>query len=315
MSDPSPDSITVLIPCYNAAEFLPQALDSALAQTRRPEQIVIVDDGSTDASAAIAADYLRRYPDRGLELLRQANQGEVAARNTGIRAARGAWVAMLDADDWWEPRKLEAQIAAAHGAGPECVMVHTGAFVEHPDGRSVPADLDVPARRTGWCLAALLEPGSINHASILVRRGALARIGGYDRNFPHACDVNLYFNLLTVGTFAFVPERLLHYRMHAGQTSFNFKLEQTRYHYRAVTEFFGQHPELEARIGRAKVAAELARFLDLKLESLYWRRRLNDFRALLHFADEKGVDSPGIRRWRRRAWCPDWLIRMKDRIE
>ena len=107
MDEPAADnsnSISVVIPAYNSAAQLARALDSVLAQTRPAEEILVVDDGSTDATAEVA----RSYGD-AVRLIAQANAGAAAARNAGIRAARGTWIAFLDADDEWLPDRLALQ--------------------------------------------------------------------------------------------------------------------------------------------------------------------------------------------------------------
>ena len=93
-------TITVVIPAHNAGRYLARVLASVHAQTRRPDQVIVIDDGSTDDTAAIAD------ADPDVELIRQANAGASVARNTGIRAARGEWIAFLDADDEWLPEHL-----------------------------------------------------------------------------------------------------------------------------------------------------------------------------------------------------------------
>lgn len=305
------DSVSVVVPCYNGMPYLPQSLDSALAQTHRSLEIIVVDDGSRDDSAACVQGYIQRFPDRGLRLIQQANAGEPAARNAGIRASQGAWVAMLDTDDWWEPAKLEKQLATASAMGEDCVLVHTGVMGHLPDGRLSPSPLTTA--RVGRCTAALLGNGSIGHPSILVRRQALERIGGYDISFKQACDIDLYFRLSAVGSFAYVPEHLLHYRYHERQMSAS-QVRQVGYHHRAVRQFFQAHPEMAQQIGPERIEAALVEHVAVKLESLYWRRRLGEFRELLLYASQAGLDGPGIRRWRKRSRLPDWVIRLKDRL-
>lgn len=313
MDSPHPSSVSVVIPCYNGMPYLPQALDSALAQTHRPAQIIVVDDGSKDESAAKVREYAAQYPDRGLQLIQQKNSGEPAARNTGIRAAAAAWVAMLDTDDWWEADKLEKQLAAAQAAGPQCVMVHTGVLAHFPDGSTGPSDLQAAARRTGWCTHALLEPTSIGHPSILVRRQALEKIRGYDESFRQACDIDLYFRLSAVGTFAFVPEYLLHYRVHEKQMS-AAQVDQIPFHHRAVRQFFDTHPEIADQIGRDRIRQALAKHVAVKLESLWWRRNLPEFRKLVQYASDNHLDGPEIQPWQRKARWPHWLIRLADTL-
>ncbi len=318
MAATSDNSVAVVMPCYNGMPFLREALDSAIAQTHRPAAVIVVDDGSKDESAGCVREYAGRFPEAKLRLIQQANAGEPAARNTGIKAAVElgvAWVANLDTDDWWEADKLEKQLQAADdpvkGGGAECVLVHTGVMKHFPDGRSEPADMEAAARRSGWCTQALLEPAGMGHPSIMVRISALEKIGGYDASFRQACDIDLYFRLSAIGTFAFVPERLLHYRYHEGQMS-QAKYEQMMYHFRAIEKFFAAHPEHEERIGRDRIQAAMAELTAVKLESYYWRRRMDDFRRLLVYAGEHGLDNARIRQWRKKARWPDWLIRLKD---
>jgi glycosyltransferase involved in cell wall biosynthesis len=306
-------SVSVVIPCYNGLPYVTEALDAARQQTHRPAEIIVVDDGSTDGSAATVQAYGRDHPGANVRLVQQANAGEPAARNTGIRASSGQWVAQLDTDDWWEHHKLERQLEEAEQAGPGCVLVHTAVMGHLPDGSTRPSDLDAAARRTGWCTQALLEPASIGHPSIMVRRTALEAIGGYDPSFRQACDIDLYFRLSAVGTFAFVPEYLLHYRYHAGQMSAS-QLDQIRYHHRAVRQFFDAHPDKAEQIGRDRIRRALADHVAVKLESCWWRRNLADFRGLLAYATEQQLETPRIRQWARRARLPDWLIRLKDRV-
>ena len=104
-------SISVVIPCYNGAAFLAETLGSIAGQTYPPLEVIVIDDGSMDDSAAIAGRFGPL-----VRVVRQANQGESVARNRGIDEAKGDWIALLDADDVWEPAKLERQMAVALGS-------------------------------------------------------------------------------------------------------------------------------------------------------------------------------------------------------
>ena len=108
MTSPNP-VVSIVVPCYNSASVLAQTLESARAQTLAEIEIIVVDDGSADATVAIANEIAAR--DDRLMVLRQANAGVSAARNRGIAAARGAFVALLDSDDLWEPDHLETHVA------------------------------------------------------------------------------------------------------------------------------------------------------------------------------------------------------------
>jgi glycosyltransferase involved in cell wall biosynthesis len=95
-------SISVVIPCYNGARFLRETLETVLRQTRPAAEVIVIDDGSTDAPAAIAESF-----GPTVRVIRQANQGESVARNRGIEEAKGNWIALLDANDLWEPSNLQ----------------------------------------------------------------------------------------------------------------------------------------------------------------------------------------------------------------
>ena len=308
------DSVSVVIPCYNGMPYLRDALASALGQTHRPTQIIVVDDGSTDDSAACVRDHLQRQADRGLELLCQTNAGESGARNRGIAAATGRWVAQLDADDWWEPTKLEKQLAAAAGAGGDCVMVHSGQVTHHRDGQAEALPMQRAGERIGWCTDKLIEPVAISHSSVMMRRDALNDVGGYDSDLEHAVDIDVYFKLSAVGTFAFVNEHLTHYRLHEAQTSWNYRVEQVLHYHDVVWRFFESHPDMAEQIGRERIGRSLAQLVCTKLESFYWNRRFDEFRRLLEFAQQHHGGDPTIVAWQRRARLPDWLIRVKDRV-
>jgi glycosyltransferase involved in cell wall biosynthesis len=122
--------ISVIIPSWNRADRLAAALDSVRAQSVAPHEIIVVDDGSTDNTRELLG---RHY--RDVRYIFQQNQGVSHARNTGITAANGDWIALLDSDDRWEPRKLERQQAAIR-ANPGCKLCHSDDVVRHlPLGR------------------------------------------------------------------------------------------------------------------------------------------------------------------------------------
>lgn len=108
--------VSIVTPCYNAQRYIAQTLDSVIAQTYPHWELIVVDDGSRDDSARIVRDYMEKEP--RIRLLQQENAGSAAARNTGIRAAQGRYLALLDADDLWEPEFLSRQLAfmASHNA-------------------------------------------------------------------------------------------------------------------------------------------------------------------------------------------------------
>jgi glycosyltransferase involved in cell wall biosynthesis len=196
MTNPGP-AISVVIPAYNAAHFLPRSLGSVFAQTLQPLEVIVVDDGSTDSTAQVAEQL-------GAKVIRQPNAGQAKARNTGIKDALGDWVALLDADDWWEPEKLARQAAAIHH---DTVLVYTGArYLDDRGTRSIRRALDP---HTAGKMLRYCNP--IIASSVLFQRQAVADIGGFNVKAPPCEDWELWYRLLPLGRFAAVDEPLTQY--------------------------------------------------------------------------------------------------------
>jgi len=172
-------AISVVIPTYNRAEVLERALDSVGRQTLPPLEVLIVDDGSEDSTSRIVTE---RYP--GYELLRQSNRGVSAARNRGIRAARGDWIAFLDSDDEWLPKKLAEQVAML-GAEPGCRIVHTDEIWIRNGVRVNPRRRHRKAG--GWIFRNCLRLCAISPSSALVHRSVFDDVGVFDEGLP-ACE-------------------------------------------------------------------------------------------------------------------------------
>ncbi|MET8680230.1 glycosyltransferase family A protein [Streptomyces sp. NPDC004647] len=175
MSHPSSPAVSVIIPCHNYGRYLPQALDSVLAQTFCDWELVIVDDGSTDDSAAVAASLVARHPDRRIRLLEQANAGVSAARNTGIAAANGRYILPLDADDVIAPTMLEKTVAVLDG-DPDVTIASTDLFAFTEDDLP-PQVMPLPA----YSRELLLQRLIMFYCS-LYRREAWVAVGGYNED-------------------------------------------------------------------------------------------------------------------------------------
>ena len=187
--------VSVVVPVYNRERFLRETLESVSALDYEPFEVIVVDDGSTDGSAAIA----RSFPE--VRYLRQENRGPGAARNAGIDVARGEFVAFVDSDDVVLPHKLSAQI---------------GYLVDHPDvtatlGRQewiTPPPDAVPDLVWG-------DLDGITPISIVIRRAALIEVGGFDPALRGPEDVDLLVRLREGGfRFLVVPEVVMHRRYH-----------------------------------------------------------------------------------------------------
>lgn len=205
-------AVSAVIPVHNGAATIAAAIDSALAQEfSRPFEVIAVNDGSTDGTREVLA----RYGDR-IKLLERPWSGTSAARNAGIFAAEGEYVAFLDADDTWLPRKL-ARMAEALEREPDCVLAFSDVIgVDDADG--VVCASRVPARHAhAPSLAELLtECWHILPTATIVRRSTLARIGGFDERFKSGYgseDVHCWIMARECGPFCYVAEPLAHYRV------------------------------------------------------------------------------------------------------
>lgn len=192
---------SVVIPCHNAASTVERAVLSALAQTRRPAQIVCVDDGSDDDTLAVLHRLARAEPGR-VEVVAQPRAGACAARNHGLRLVTAPYVQFLDADDWLHPEKLAHQLGLVEGHGTRPPDIVAGSFTrERLDGAPV---LRTTHLGDPWAALAWVRLG-ITSAN-LFRRRAVLRVGGWNEAWASSQEYELMFRMLRRGvTVAFDP--------------------------------------------------------------------------------------------------------------
>lgn len=242
--------VSVLIPNYNCAAFVAEAVDSVLAQTYPNVEIIVVDDGSTDDSVNI----LRQYGDR-ITLIQQANEGLASARNQGLRAASGDFLALFDADDICEPGRLAAQVAclqqcsdavlccsdfAAYSAGRVVEASHIATYYRLVATTQGGISSLMPGRLTldiGSTLRLeahandriqvmlgrvddILPWGNFIHPpTVMIRRSALAIVGECDESMRYGTDYDWLLRMAAVGPFAYLDRALLRYRYSEMQRS------------------------------------------------------------------------------------------------
>jgi len=212
--------VSFVIPLYQTRRFVREAVESALAQTHRPVEVIVVDDGSTDGGVQA----LRDLETGGrVRILSQAHAGTAAARNTGLRASRGEYLAFLDSDDRVDPRLVERLLPLVDGGGG-CGLAYGSARRIDEGGEPIADGASDPARgrlhREGNLLPALAFGGFIQCNSVLVRRDLVERAGGFDERFGHCEDFHLWLRLSARGARArFRPETLASYRRRAESKS------------------------------------------------------------------------------------------------
>ena len=223
-----PDSSTetpacsVVIPAYNAAATVAAAIRSALSQTRSDLEVIVIDDGSSDATAHIA----REAGDPRVRVHTQPNRGLPAARNAGIRESRGAYVAFLDSDDLWLPSYIALALEALDQRS-EAGFAYTDAYTFEPVSGRVYRDTAMhssqppvppPPDAPGFLLELLKR--NFVYVSTVVRRAVLDEVGGFDESRTAVEDYDLWLRIVTAGhSAAWVPGRQALYRMHRGQMS------------------------------------------------------------------------------------------------
>ncbi len=203
--------VSAVVPAYNRARWLGEALDSALAQDFDGLEVVVVDDGSTDDTPAVCARYGAR-----VRYVRQENAGQSAAVNRGVDLARAEYVAFLDSDDAWLPGKLRRQVPMLDGDRGAAVL-YAGVEYVDGDGRPVPGARRAHGTPSGEVLRPLLRENFLRTPTVLFRRAAFLAAGGYDRGLSCVNDWDMWLRLAARHRFLFDPVPSARYRLHGEQ--------------------------------------------------------------------------------------------------
>lgn len=195
-------TISVIIPTFNRARTLPRALDSVLQQRRAADQIIVVDDGSTDATAELLS---RHYPQ--IERLRQNNRGVSSARNTGIQAATGDWIALLDSDDAWLPDKLAQQMACLQH-NPDTRLIHSDEIWIRNGVRVNPHRKH--KKYGGWIFRHCLPLCAISPSAAMIRRDLFDDIGWFDETLPACEDYDFWLRVCAREPVTFIDSHLIY---------------------------------------------------------------------------------------------------------
>jgi glycosyltransferase involved in cell wall biosynthesis len=219
--DIAPDLVTVVVPAYNAQSTLDETLWSVRAQTHANLEILVVDDGSIDATASIAERHAA--DDKRIKVIRQPNQGVAAARNKGLDLARAEYVAPVDADDLWHATKIQKQLALMKERGARVGLVYC--WSAHIDERSRIIGRRHTPTFEGNVFGHLCRLNLVgNGSAALMRAEAMRRAGGYDpelrrKSAQGSEDIKLYLQIALGYEFAVVPEYLTGYRRVSGNMS------------------------------------------------------------------------------------------------
>ncbi len=201
MPSNNPDRLAVVIPTYNRGRSIHRCLDSVYSQTRLPDEIIVVDDGSTDGSTLDLKD---QFP--GIQVITQENQGVSAARNAGIRCAESNWIAFLDSDDVWINSKCEKQLEALR-RNPGHEICHTQEkWIYNGREKRIPKNYQ---KRGGWIFSHCLPVCAISPSTTIVSSELLNSVGLFDETLPACEDYDLWLRVASRHPVLLVDELLI----------------------------------------------------------------------------------------------------------
>jgi glycosyltransferase involved in cell wall biosynthesis len=261
--------VTVVVPVFNRLRYLGATLDSVLAQTHQGWELIVVDDGSQED----VAGFMAHYTDPRISFVRQANQGNAVARNTGIAQGQGGFVICLDSDDVWHPAML-ASCVARLVALPEVNVVYTQVQYVDGDGQLLPRPIG-PKPHNGDLLEPLLMGYPILPSSALARRSCFERWGAYTHGLD---DWELWLRWAAQGCrFVCIEQPLLQYRIH--DQNFNLAYDRRRAaHFAMLDKFFAEHENMEGQWLKSKAYGNQHRYFAVTaLEQGRWKDGVGEF--------------------------------------
>ena len=248
-------SVSVVIATYNRARFLPETIDSILGQRFRDFELIVVDDGSTDGTAEL----LKSYGDR-LRHFYQENRGPSAARNLGVRHARGRWISIQDSDDLCAPDHLEILYGFA-AKNPDCGMVFAnGAYLggpEHNRDTIIPLNKSHRLAQNGVRLVDLFDKSIVRLQAALIPKQSLEAIGGHDESLRICMDLDLAFRIFMRYPVAYLDQVVFLYRKHEGNIGRNQDLRLME-NIRVIEKLVRESPQTKELLGAQRIAQRTA---------------------------------------------------------
>ncbi|HXB65459.1 MAG TPA: glycosyltransferase family 2 protein [Solirubrobacteraceae bacterium] len=259
---PDPASISAIVPTYNDAERIGDALESIAAQTMPPREVVVCDDCSDDHTEAVVRELAARHAATlAIRYLRlPARAGAAGARNAGIAAAEGEWIANCDSDDMWAPHKLERQIEFLRDWRGERRIALVGAHGHNMnDAKRVisPAIMGPTNEREYEELVKAGKIFYVIHSSALFTREDFLAIGGYTGEYGAADDYPFFCRMAERGVVLNIPEPLVYYRKRAGSVQFS-RFWELRQDVTRLTVNQRRRAHGQSELGREEFAAQLA---------------------------------------------------------
>lgn len=259
--------VSAIIPAFNSARYLADAINSVLAQTVNSIEVIVIDDGSTDETESLVGGYGSR-----VRYFRQQNNGVAIARNRGIEESRGKYVALLDADDVWVPNKVERQLAALE-KGSGCRACYSAFTITGSD--LSPVGINRSKRRSS-ALEDLLLRGNVvgTPSTVMCERALFQEVSGFDSSLSQCADWEMWIRLAMLTDFIYLDEPLVLYRQHGANMSRSISLLE-RDSLRALEKGFAMRG-LAGPL-RARRRASFARNYMVLAGAYFHARRYQDF--------------------------------------
>ena len=248
-------SVSVVIATYNRARFLPETIESVLQQRFRDFELIVVDDGSTDETPELLKSYGSR-----IRSLRQENRGPAAARNLGIRHARGRWISIQDSDDLSTPDHLESLFAFGEKNRDRGMVFANGAYLEGPEhnrGTIIPKEKSRRLARQGVRLVDLFEKSIVRLQAALLSKNSLDTIGGHDESLRICMDLDLAFRIFMRYPVAYLDKVVFLYRKHEGNIGRDQDLRLLE-NIRVIEKLVREFPQARELLGMRRIAQRTA---------------------------------------------------------
>jgi glycosyltransferase involved in cell wall biosynthesis len=248
-------AISLVIATYNRAHYLGETIDSVLGQGFQNFELIVVDDGSTDATREVVSKYGSR-----VRFLRQENQGPSSARNLGVLHSRADWISFQDSDDLSLPNHLEALYRGVKERPGLGMVFANGVYLggrAHRRETIIPATKSRRLAKQGVRLGDIFEKSIVRLQAALVSKRCYNEIGGHDETLRISMDLDLAFRLLARYPVAYLDQVVFSYRRHPGNTSANQELRLLE-NIRVIEKLVRENPQAEQELGKRRVAARLA---------------------------------------------------------
>jgi glycosyltransferase involved in cell wall biosynthesis len=221
MTTDAPDTrVSIILPYYNGSAFMAETVDSVLAQTHRAFELLVIDDGSSDAETTWLTGFLAKRNDDRIVYHRKPNGGLSDARNYGVKAASSELICLLDQDDVWEPEKLARQVSVMDRHPDVHVVVVDGSFFGNVSGEfGVSRITGGRAQILPASFARMLRANFVIASGIMYRKSVVATVGEFSKRYFVAPDYEYFIRLSEKFDFFVIPELLIRYRFHGANTT------------------------------------------------------------------------------------------------